>query len=416
MKRVVITGIGAVTPLAGTFYGSWERCKDGVTGIGAITRFDASGLPWKVAGEIKDFSPGAYLSPKEVFRHDPFVQYAVAASLMALEDAGLWNRTPEGGEPSLPGGFPDGAGVLIGSSRGGISTVEREMEKVRNPRSPRSFSPYLMPSSTISMAASTVAQRTGLRGNCLGISNACASGANAIGEAFRLIRSGVAPLLLAGGTEAPVCPLCVRGYGASGTLSKIEGPTASRPFDRTRDGFVIAEGAAVLVLEELSSALQRGAQMYGEIIGYSATADAFHMTKPDPQGEAMAILSALKDAGIPPESVEYINVHGTSTPLGDRAEAEAIGTVFGRRAEAIPASALKSMTGHMLAASGAFEAACTAMTLQEGVIPPSLHLLERDPGCPVALVTEKQETAARIAVTQSFGFGGVNAVLVMKKA
>ncbi|MCC6346133.1 MAG: beta-ketoacyl-[acyl-carrier-protein] synthase II, partial [Nitrospirales bacterium] len=260
-----------------------------------------------------------------------------------------------------------------------------------------------------------VAQKTGMRGTCLGLSNACASGANAVGEAFRLIRAGIAPLLLAGGAEAPVCSLCVRGYGASGALSKTADPSASRPFDRTRDGFVLAEGAAVLVIEELTFALQRGARIYAEIIGYSATTDAFHMTKPDPQGEARAIRAALEDAGTAPEAVEYLNMHGTSTPLGDRAEAEAVGLVFGRRAAEIPASALKSMTGHMLAASGAFEAACTAMTLKEGVIPPSPHLVEKDPGCPVALVTEKQETPIRVAVTQSFGFGGVNAVLVMKK-
>ncbi|MFO0754310.1 MAG: beta-ketoacyl-ACP synthase II [Thermodesulfovibrionales bacterium] len=413
MRRVVITGIGAVTPLAGTFHASWERCKAGATGIGSITRFDASGLPWKTAGEIKDFTPGASLSPKEALRHDPFVWYAVAASLMAVEDAGLRSGERADGKPALPGGFPDGAGILIGSSRGGISTMEREMERARRSLA---LSPYLMPASTISMAASMVAQKTGMRGTCLGISNACASGANAVGEAFRLVRAGIAPLLLAGGAEAPVCSLCVRGYGASGALSKIAGPSASRPFDRTRDGFVLAEGAAVLVIEELSGALRRGARIYAEIIGYSAAADAFHMTKPDPRGEARAVRSALEDAGVSPDAVDYINLHGTSTPLGDRAEAAAAGIVFGGRAAALPASALKSLTGHMLAASGAFEAACTAMTLKEGVIPPSLHLREKDPECPVALVTERQETPARVAVTQSFGFGGVNAVLVMRKA
>jgi 3-oxoacyl-[acyl-carrier-protein] synthase II len=420
MKRVAVTGIGAVTPLGNSFSSAWEAANKGVTGIGRITRFDASFLPWSIAGELKEFSWEEYLSPKEMRRLDPFVHYAVAAAVMAAKEAGLLSsRTP----PLTARSALTSGSVIIGSSRGGISTIERELLKLQRSPVPghRSrFSPYLMPATTINMAASSVAQKLGIGGHCLGISNACSSGTNAVGEAFRLIKSGYSPFVIAGGAEAPICKLCVEGYGTAGALSArrefSEGaPDTPRPFDRERDGFVLSEGACVLVLEEYEHARKRDAKIYGEIIGYGNTTDAFHMTKPDAGGESAAMSVAMKEAAVTPDEVDYINTHGTGTRLGDRAEAEAIRAVFGRRASRIPASALKSMTGHMLAASGALEIAATLMSMKEGVIPPTINLDEQDPECDIHVTTEKKKADIHIAISNSFGFGGVNAVIVLKK-
>jgi 3-oxoacyl-[acyl-carrier-protein] synthase II len=277
-----------------------------------------------------------------------------------------------------------------------------------------------MPATTISMAASYVAKKLGIRGYCLGLSNACASGSNAVGEAFRLIKSGYSPLIIAGGTEAPICRVCIEGYGSSGALSarseSSEGaPDAPRPFDKERDGFVLSEGACVLVLEEYDHALRRGAPVYGEIIGYGNCADAFHMTKPYPEGEARAMEMAMREARLSPDDIDYINTHGTGTRLGDQAEAQALQRVFGKRASNIPASALKSMTGHMLAASGALEIASTLMTMREGIIPPTINLDEKDPECDINIITKKKKADIKIAISNSFGFGGVNAVVVLKR-
>ncbi len=322
------------------------------------------------------------------------------------------------------------AGVIIGSSRGGITTIEQAIIKqensgfriktVENPNSQLPtpnfhLSPYIMPSTSINMASSYVAQKLGIRGYCLGISNACSSGANAIGEAYRLIKSGYDGPVFAGGTEAPICRLCIEGYGVSGALSKINDASASRPFDKTRDGFVLAEGACVLVLENYESALKRGAKIYGEIIGYGNTTDAFHQTRPSAEGEARAIGLAMEEAGMSPEDVDYINAHGTSTPLGDKAETEAIKLALGKRAYEIPISSVKSMTGHMLAASGAFEAAVTLMTIREGIVTPTINLKTRDPECDLNYITETMKSDINTAISNSFGFGGVNAVLVFRR-
>ena len=415
MGRVVLTGIGAVSPLGNSFDRSWEAALAGRSGIGLLSRFDSGGLPWSAAGEVKDFNPGMYLSPKEIRRLDPFTHYAVAAAVMAASDAGLIpsNSSPITRHPSLLS-----AGVLIGSSRGGIRTVEREME--RSCRGSSRISPYTMPSSTIGMAASAVAVTLGIRGHCLGISNACTSGANAIGEAFRLIKSNHLRVALAGGSEAPLCRFCIEGYGNTGALSQVtplpgERPGVPRPFDKARDGFVLGEGASVLLLEDLESAVERKAKIYAEIAGYGNTSDAFHMTRPDSDGESWAMLMAMEEAGTTPDDVDYINTHGTATEIGDITEARAIRTVFGRRSSVIAASALKSMTGHMLAASGALETAFTAMTLRGGVIPPTINLDEREPACDLNVVTEKTDREIRIALTNSFGFGGTNAVLLLRK-
>lgn len=400
MKRVVITGIGCVTPLGSSLGDSWSAVKEGRSGISAITKFSAEAVKWKMAGEIKSADFEKYFTEKELRILDPFVQYAVASSLMAVEDSGA--------------AAENSAGIIIGSSRGGITTIERALIKlVQNPG--RRVSPYMMPSTTINSAASYVSQKLGVKGFCLGISNACVSGANAIGEAFRLIKSGYTDMALAGGAEAPVCRLCIEGYGASGALSKIANASASKPFDAARDGFVLAEGACVLVLEDYEKALKRGARIYAEITGYGNCADAFHPTRPNPEGEEKTISLALADAGISIDDVDYICAHAASTKLGDRVEATAIKQVFGKRTKKIPVSSVKSMTGHMLAASSAFETAVTAMSLKEGVITPTINLEQMDPECDLHHATRTMNENIETALSSSFGFGGVNAVLALKK-
>jgi 3-oxoacyl-[acyl-carrier-protein] synthase II len=407
MKRVVVIGIGAVSPIGNSFSESWVNARSGLSGIQPTTRFDVSGSKWKVAGELKEFDAERFLSPREITRLDPFVHYAVSAALMAAEDAQIIHH------PSLSSG-----GVIIGSGRGGISTLERELQKkyssCPSPYALRT-SAYLMPSTTISMASSYVAQKLGIKGYCLGISNACASGTNAIGEAYRLVRSGYKNLVLCGGAEAPLCRICSEGYGASGALSAVKDSSASRPFDRTRDGFVLSEGACILVLEDYESALKRSAKIYGEVIGYGNTTDAFHQIKPSPEGEAEAIKAAMDEAGLRAGDISFINAHGTSTPLGDKTETEAIKLFFGRYAYKVPVTSVKSMTGHMLAASGPLEAALTLMSMKEGILPPTINLKERDPECDLDYVTESRKAEIKFAISQSFGFGGVNAVLVFKR-
>lgn len=409
-RRVVITGIGAVTPLGNTFRESWDAALAGRSGLAPVSRFNADGLAWRLAGELRQFDPHIFLSEKEAAHFDPFVQYAVAAASMAVDNAGI-----------AAGEYLSSGGVIIGSSRGGISTLERaaagllSAERGVGREKGRRLSPFLMPATTISAAPSFCSQKIGIRGHCLGISNACASGSNAVGEAFRLIRAGYNGPMLAGGTEAPVCRLCFEGYGSSGALSKGSGPSSSRPFARKRDGFVLSEGACILVLEGLGNALKRDARIYAEIVGYGNTVEAYHLTKPDSIGEAGAISAALMDAGVAAAAVDYINTHGTSTVLGDAAESRALQRVFASRTSAVPASALKAMTGHMLAASGALETAFTAVTLQTGIIPPTINLEEQDETCLLHIVTRKTDVSCRTAITQSFGFGGVNAVLVLQK-
>ncbi len=412
MKRVVITGIGAVTPLGNSISDTWENVTEKKSGIGRITRFDSSGLPSRIAGELKHFSSEEYIPRKDIKRLDDFIHYAVAAASMAAEDAGLisCNSSSATRNPSLRSG-----GVIVGSSRGGISSLEKALEKYLLEGKP--FSAYLMSSSTINMAASYISMRFGMKGPVLGISTACASGTHALGEASRLIRSGEIDIAFAGGAEAPICKLAVGGYGSSGVLSKrnIEPEKASRPFDRDRDGFVIAEGAGILVLEDLEHALKRGARMYAELAGYGTSSDAFHLIKPDGKGEAIAINKALKDAGISPGDVDYINAHATSTVLGDRIETEAVKKVFGGRAYGIPISSCKSMFGHMLGGAGAIEAAITALSISKGVLVPTMNLENSDSGCDLNYVTSKTGKDINIALSNSFGFGGVNAVLVLKK-
>ena len=414
MVRVVITGIGAVTPLGNTFQDSWNAVKAGVSGVQAVTKVSEAKIKWNAAGELKHFRAEAYLGQKEIRRLDPFVHYAVSAAVMSAEDAGFIQAD---GIPCRNEYLTSG-GVIIGSSRGGIGTIEKALMNMRNcDLNAESYriSSYLMPATTISMSASSIAQKLGLKGHCLALSNACASGSNALGEAYRLLKAGFKGPVIAGGTDAPICRLCIEGYGRSGALSKADPDCASRPFDRQRDGFVLSEGACALVLEDLETALKRGTKMYGEIIGYGNSVDAFHQTKPDVRGEIHALRSALDEAGIGPAEIDYISAHGTSTQIGDHVESEAILGALGGNARHIPVSALKSMTGHMLGASGAFEAACTAMSLLESVVPPTINIREKDSRCGINLITEKSDRPIRTALSSSFGFGGVNAVLVLRK-
>ncbi len=415
MKRVVITGIGAVTPLGNHINATWDSLTLRLSGVGPITRFDPSLLPCRIAGELKNFTPADYLPEKDILRLDPFVHYGAAAAFMACEDAELINQSPGAGrEPQPPPPGPlNKAAVVIGSSRGGITSIEKAIEK--HLLKGRPFSAYLMSSSTINMAASYVSMKLGIKGPALGISTACASGAHAVGEAFNMVRSGDLDIAIAGGAEAPVCRIAVGGYSASGALSQLneEPEKASRPFDRDRDGFVVAEGACVMVLEELTHAVERNAVIYGELAGYGTSSDAFHQTKPDSSGEARAIRSALLDAQVLTEEVDYINAHATSTPLGDRAEAEAIKNVFRGRAKDIYVSSCKSMLGHMLGASGALEAAITALSIKRSIITPTINLENNSSG--LAVPPSMICTDINTAVSNSFGFGGTNAVLVLKK-
>ncbi len=433
MRKVVITGIGAVTPLGNDITSTWDNIILRRSGIDQITKFDAAALTSRIAGELKDFLPEVFLPAKDILRLDPFVHYAAGAALMACEDAGLLSK--ESGvrsqelNPPLPpfvkvGINPelitlnsklDSAGIIIGSSRGGITSMEKALERYLLKGRP--FSPYLMSASTINMASAYISMQLGIKGPALGISTACASGTNAIGEAFRMIQHGDIDSALAGGADAPVCRLAVGGYGASGALSKrnSEPDKASRPFDRDRDGFIVAEGACVLVLEERDHALKRDAVIYAELAGYGTSSDAFHQTRPDSGGEAIAISKALKDANVPIEEVDYINAHATSTLLGDAAEARAIEQVFGVRTSGIQVSSCKSMLGHMLGAAGAVETAITALSIKRGIITPSINLDNPDPEFGLNFATSMICRDINTAISNSFGFGGVNAVLVLRK-
>ena len=419
MKRVVITGIGVVTPLGNNIRTTWENLTKGSSGIAPITKFDprSAAFPSKIAGELKSFSTEDYIPPKDVLRLDPFIYYAAAAAIMAVEDAGLIKQTSDLRLITLNSELFNlfNSAIVIGSSRGGIMSMEKAVEKYILNSKP--FSAFLMSSSTINMASSYVSMRLGIKGPVLGMSTACASGTNAIGEAFRLIRYGEIDMALAGGSEAPICKLTVGSYGAAGVLSKRnhEPQKASRPFDKDRDGFVIAEGAGIIVLEELNHALKRGARIYAELSGYGTSSDAFHQTKPDSSGQAIAINKALKDTGISVDEVDYINAHATSTILGDKAETEAIRKVFGKYADKIAVSSTKSMLGHMLGASGAVEAAITALSISKGVIIPTINLETPDHDCKLNHVTTLLHKEIKIAISNSFGFGGVNAVLALKK-
>lgn len=408
MNRVVITGMGAVTPLGIGKDLFWNAIIKGESGIGPITLMDASSFPTKIAGEVKGFDPTLFMPKKEARRMDRFTQFAVAAAFLAIEDSKL----------IINDGNRERIGVYVGSGIGGLSTIE-EQSKVLFEKGPDRLSPFLIPMLIPNMASGQISILFGLRGPNSCAVTACATGNNAVGDAYELIKRGDADIMLTGGAEAAITALGLGGFCAMKALSsRNDSPQkASRPFDKNRDGFVMAEGAGVMVIENIESALQRDAHIYAEIIGYGMTSDAYHITAPDPKGHgaSMAMRLALTNAKINPGEVNYINAHGTSTPLNDKIETAAIKEVFGEHAKRLAISSIKSMIGHALGATGALETMATALTIQTGVIPPTINYEEPDPECDLDYVpNEARKVHAKIAISNSFGFGGHNAVLVLK--
>ncbi|HEY9651304.1 MAG TPA: beta-ketoacyl-ACP synthase II [Coleofasciculaceae cyanobacterium] len=408
-KRVVVTGLGAITPIGNTLAEYWDGLLSGRNGIGVITLFDPSRHDCRIAGEVKGFDPHQYMERKEAKRMDRFAQFAVAASKQALADAQFVINDLNAEQ----------VGAIIGTGIGGLKVLEDQQE-IYLTRGPDRCSPFMIPMMIANMAAGLTAIHTGAKGpnNCT--VTACAAGSHAIGDAFRLVQRGYAQAMLCGGTEAAVTPLSVAGFAAARALStRNDDPAhASRPFDRDRDGFVMGEGAGILLLEELDHALSRGAKIYAEIVGYGMTCDAYHMTSPVPGGEgaARAMQLALKDAGVTPDEVSYINAHGTSTSANDVTETAAIKTALGEAAYQLAVSSTKSMTGHLLGGSGGIEAVATAMAVANDKIPPTINLENLDPACDLDYVPNKsRDCTVNVAMSNSFGFGGHNVTLVFKK-
>lgn len=406
-RRVVITGLGAITPVGNDVETFWNNIKSGVSGIDFITRFDTSEFKVKIAAEVKGFDPLVYMDRKEAKRMDVFSQFAIASAAQAVEDSKLDLETID----------KNRFGVIIGSGIGGIDTIEKEQTKFLQ-KGPSKVQPLFIPMIISNMAAGNVAIKFQARGICTTVVTACATGTNAIGEAYRMIQYGTADVMLAGGTETSITPLSIAGFTNLTALSKSEDPKrASIPFDAERDGFVMGEGAGVLVLETLEHAQKRGARIYAEMVGYGSTCDAYHMTSPSPDGEgaARAMDIAIKEAGITPDEISYINAHGTSTPLNDKFETIAIKTVFGENTK-VPVSSTKSMTGHLLGAAGAIEGIISVKALEEGFIPPTVGYSVADPDCDLDIVPNVGRKAdLKYVLSDSLGFGGHNAVILMKK-
>lgn len=408
-RKVVVTGIGVLSPMGTGWSAFWRACVAGESGIGLITQFDTTRFDCKIAGELKGFNAEDYIPKKDVRKMDRFVQYACAASKLALEDAKL-EVTPE---------IASDIGVIIGSGIGGMQTLENQHRTLME-RGPEKISPFFIPMMIANMASGVVSIMFGLQGPNMTIVTACATGAHCIGEAAETIREGKARMMLAGGAEAVITPMSVGGFGAMHALStRNDDPQrASRPFDKDRDGFVMGEGAAILLLEDEASAKARGATIYGEIAGFGMSADAHHITNPEPGGKGAirAMRMAIEDAGATTEHVDYINAHATSTPVGDRTETLAIRTLLGDRAERVPVSSTKSMTGHMLGAAGAIETVVCLMATRENVLPPTINLDHADPECTLDYVPKvAREARVDLAINNSYGFGGQNAVLAVRK-
>ena len=408
-KRVVVTGLGAITPIGNTLEDYWQGLLKGVNGIGAITRFDASNQACRFGGEVKGFDPLQYLDRKEAKRMDRFSQFAVCASQQALADAKLIINDLNADE----------IGVLIGTGIGGLKVLE-DQQTIFLDKGPSRCSPFMIPMMIANMASGLTAINLGAKGpnNCT--VTACAAGSNAIGDAFRLIQDGYAKAMICGGTEAAITPLGFAGFASAKALSfRNDDPThASRPFDKDRDGFVMGEGSGILFLEELDSALARGARIYAEIVGYAMTCDAYHITSPVPDGRGAtrAISLALKDAGLSPKAVSYINAHGTSTPANDVTETRAIKKALGSHAYDLVVSSTKSMTGHLLGGSGGIEAVATVMAIAEDKVPPTINLENPDPECDLDYVPHQSRAlTVNVALSNSFGFGGHNVTLAFKK-
>jgi 3-oxoacyl-[acyl-carrier-protein] synthase II len=409
MRRVVITGMGIVSPLGTGLDKSWKAALDGRGGIREIESFDATAFPVRIAGEVPDFDPLVYIDKKSIKKMDRFIQFAVAAAAMAKEDAGL-EITEENAER---------VGVYIGAGIGGLGTIEHWHDVLRE-KGPNKITPFFIPMVIINMASGQVSIKTGAKGPNSCAVTACATGTHSIGDAFRLIKNGYADAMFAGGTESSITPLCVAGFNAAKALSRRndEPERASRPFDKGRDGFVVGEGAGVVLLEELDLALKRSAHIYAEVVGYAMNSDAHHMTAPSPEGvgASKCIDLAVKDAGVNPAEVGYINAHGTSTHFNDLFETMAIKRVFGADAAKIAVSSTKSMTGHLLGAAGGIEAVFTAMAIKEQRVPPTINYEEPDPECDLDYVPNTaRDMRFDVAISNSFGFGGTNAVLVFKR-
>ena len=407
-QRVVITGIGLVTPLGIGTAATWDALCQGQSGIGPITRFDASRFQTRIAGEVKGFVAADFLPRKLAAKTHLFVAYACAAARMALEDARL----------TIADETAERTGVVVGCGLGGLSLLEDNCQLIAS-RGPDRVSPFFVPMMIPNMAPGMISILFGTRGANMAISTACAAGSHAIGEAAAMIRRGSLYTAIAGGVEAVVAPTCIAGFNAMKALStrNDEPQKASRPFDRDRDGFVVAEGSGILVLERLEQALSRGAPIYAEVAGYGSSSDAFHLAQPAPDGAGAVrcIRAALTDAAIEPGAIGYINAHGTGTPLNDALETEAIKTVFGSLAPRVPISSTKSMTGHLLGGAGGVETAFTALAIHHSIIPPTINLDHPDPGCDLDYVPHVARTAVlEAAMTNSFGFGGTNASLVIR--
>jgi 3-oxoacyl-[acyl-carrier-protein] synthase II len=409
MRRVVVTGVGLITPLGTGIEKNWTAMINGQSGIGPITRFDVSDFPVKIAGEVRDFNVEDYVDKKESRKMDLFIHYAIGAAKMALDDSGL----------TISEDNAERVGVVVGSGMGGLPAIERYHSALME-GSYRKISPFFIPMSIINLAPGQISIMTGAKGPNISPVSACATGTHAIGDAFRMIQRGDADAVIAGGCEATVCPLGVGGFSVMKALSdRNDDPqAASRPFEKNRDGFVLAEGAGIVILEEYQSACQRGARIYGEVAGYGLTGDAYHLTAPSPEGEGAArcMRMALSTAGMNPEEVDYINAHGTSTHFNDLNETLAIKAVFGAQARKLMISSTKSMTGHLLGAAGGVEAVYSLLAMARGVVPPTINYLEPDPECDLDYVpNQARQAEVRVALSNSFGFGGTNATLLFRK-
>ena len=408
-RRVVVTGISMITPLGIGVEKSWEGLLAGKSGIRRITQFDSSQFSTKIAGEVDGFNPEDYIEIKEIKKMDRFIHFAIAVARMALEDSGL-KITDDNAER---------VGVIVGSGIGGLASLER-YHTVLMERGPRKLTPFFIPMLIINLASGQISIKVGAKGPNSAVVTACATGSHAIGDAFRIIQRGDADVMIAGGAEAVVTPLGIGGFNAMKALStrNDEPERASRPFDIDRDGFIMGEGAGIVILESLEGAVARGAKIYTEIVGYGMTADAYHITAPSPGGEGAVrcMKLTLRDAEVNPSDINYINAHGTSTKYGDELETIGIKTVFGEHAYKIPVSSTKSMTGHLLGAAGGVEAVITVLTICNDIVPPTINLDNPDPECDLDYVPhQSREMSVHYALTNSFGFGGTNACLLFKK-
>ncbi|HEY3433520.1 MAG TPA: beta-ketoacyl-ACP synthase II [Rhodocyclaceae bacterium] len=406
-RRVVVTGLGIISPVGNTVPEAWENIVAGKSGIGPITRFDASAISARIAGEVKGFDVSAYLSPKEARRMDVFIHYGMAAGIQAFKDSGI----------EVTEANADRIGVNIGSGIGGLPMIEETHNDFLG-GGPRKISPFFIPGTIINMISGNLSIMFGLKGPNLAVVTACTTGLHAIGTGYRMIEYGDADVMVCGGAESTVTPLAVGGFASAKALStRNDDPaTASRPWDKDRDGFVLGEGAGVLVLEEYEHAKKRGAKIYAELSGFGMSGDAYHMTAPDTDGPRRSMVNALRNAGVNPDEVQYLNAHGTSTPLGDKNETEAVKLAFGDAAKKLVVNSTKSMTGHLLGGAGGLESALTVLAIHNQISPPTINIFEQDPECDLdycANTARKMEI--NVAVKNNFGFGGTNGTLVFKK-